>query len=192
MLNIILFGPPGSGKGTQALKLIELMHLKHVSTGEILRKAIAAKTGLGIIAASFMDKGNLVPDEIVIKIIQQKIKRNHHVKGFIFDGFPRSISQAEAFDKMLQIENKSISALIALDVEHHELVKRLLERGKESGRADDQDISIIENRVKVYENTTLPVIDYYKAQGKLKKIDGMGTIDDIFKRIVDVIEQLEK
>jgi len=190
MLNVILFGPPGSGKGTQAQKLIDAVHMMHISTGEILRNEIASKSGLGIIAASFMDNGNLVPDEIVIKIIQQKLKSNSNFKGFIFDGFPRTISQAQAFDKMLQIDNQSISALIALDVEHDELAKRLLLRGKDSGRADDQNINIIENRISVYNKATLPVMGYYKEQGKLKIINGMGTIDEIFERILKVVQEL--
>jgi adenylate kinase len=190
MLNIILFGPPGAGKGTQSDKLINTMHFVHLSTGDILRAELAAQTELGIKAKPFMDKGELVPDEVLIGMIKRKISDNMNAPGFIFDGFPRTVAQAQALDKMLADEKIPISALIALDVEHNELVNRLLGRGKESGRADDQNIDVIENRIKVYNNSTIPVMDFYKAQGKLKLIDGMGTIDDIFERIMKAIEEV--
>jgi adenylate kinase len=191
MLNIILFGPPGAGKGTQSDKMIEKLQLVHLSTGDILRAEIAAQTELGKKAKTFMDKGELVPDEVVIGMIKAKISINMSAPGFIFDGFPRTVAQAEALDKMLGDLQIPISGLVALDVEHNELVKRLLGRGKESGRADDQDINIIENRINVYNNSTLPVMDYYKKQGKLNLIDGMGTIEDIFARIMTAVDEIK-
>jgi adenylate kinase len=190
MLNIILFGPPGAGKGTQSDKLIDTMHFVHLSTGDILRSEIAAGTQLGIKAKTFMDKGELVPDEVVIGMIHHKLDEHRNAPGFIFDGFPRTVAQALALDKMLAEENIPILALIALDVEHEELVKRLQGRGKDSGRPDDQDINIIENRIKVYTNSTLPVMEHYKAQGKLRLVNGMGTIVDIFSRIMKVIQEV--
>jgi adenylate kinase len=183
MLNLILFGPPGAGKGTQSERLIKALNLVHLSTGDILRAEIAAETDLGKRAKSFMDKGELVPDEIVIGMIHHKISENRDVPGFIFDGFPRTVAQAEALDKMLDAEDLSISMLLALEVEYNELIKRLQGRSKESDRPDDKDISIIENRVKVYNNSTLPVMDFYKTQNKLHLINGMGTVEDIFQRI---------
>jgi len=191
MLNIILFGPPGAGKGTQSDKLIDKMHFIHLSTGDILRAEIKAGTELGIKAKTFMDKGELVPDEVVIGMIHHRIDEHREAPGFIFDGFPRTVAQALALDKMLGVEDIPIKALIALDVEHHELVKRLQGRGMESGRSDDQDINIIENRIKVYKNSTLPVMEHYKAQAKLRLINGMGTIDDIFERISKVIQEVK-
>jgi adenylate kinase len=191
MLNLILFGPPGAGKGTQSDKIIEKLQLVHLSTGDILRAEMAARTELGKQAQTLIDKGNLVPDEVVIEMVKTRISLHINAPGFIFDGFPRTVAQAEVLDKMLGDQQISISGLIALDVEHNELVKRLQGRGKESGRADDQDINIIENRIKVYNNSTLPVMDYYKKQNKLNLIDGMGTIDDIFARIMTAVEKIK-
>jgi adenylate kinase len=191
MLNIILFGPPGAGKGTQSDKIINSLQLVHFSTGDILRAEIAGGTDLGIKAKSFMDKGELVPDDIVIGMIHHKVAENRNAPGFIFDGFPRTVTQAEALDKMLENERIPVSALIALDVEHQELVKRLMGRGKESGRPDDQDISIIENRIKVYNSSTIPVMEHYKAVNKLRLIDGMGSIEEIFDRILLVIKEIK-
>ncbi len=188
MLNIVLFGPPGAGKGTQAYKLIEKYKLVHLSTGDILRAELAAKTKLGEEARKFMDKGELVPDEVVIGMIRKKLNDNSEANGFIFDGFPRTKEQAKALDVLLDESGNSITAMLALDVEHAELVKRLLNRGKNSGRADDQDISIIENRVIVYHNETKLLIDYYSEQGKFSSINGMGTIDEIFKRLCQKVD----
>ena len=190
MLNLVLFGPPGAGKGTQSEKLIEKYELVHFSTGDILRGELKAQTELGMEAKKYMDKGELVPDSVVIGMIEKKIDENLSAKGFIFDGFPRTTAQAQALDTLLSKRNISISAMLALEVEHDELVKRLLNRGKDSGRADDQDLSIIENRIKVYNSETSPVIDYYDKQDKFKSIAGMGTIDDIFERLCNTIDKL--
>jgi len=188
MLNIVLFGPPGAGKGTQSEKIIEKYGLAHFSTGDILRGEIKNKTALGIEAKQYMDKGELVPDSVVIGMIANKIDENKGAKGLIFDGFPRTTAQAEALDSMMAEKNLAISGMVALEVEKEELIARLLNRGKDSGRADDQDESIIENRIKVYNAETMPVADFYSAQGKFKSIDGMGTIDEIFNRICTAIE----
>ena len=183
MLNLVLFGPPGSGKGTQSEKLIEKYKLVHLSTGDILRGELAAKTPLGLEAKKKMDKGELVPDEVVIGMISNKLDQNAGVKGFIFDGFPRTTAQAEALDKLLKEKDTAITMMLALEVEKQELVNRLLNRGKGSGRADDQDLSVIENRITVYNKETAIVKDYYKSQGKLKTIQGMGSIDEIFEKL---------
>ncbi len=192
MLNVVLFGPPGAGKGTQAVNLIEKYKLVHLSTGDILRGELAAKSPLGLEAKKFMDKGELVPDEVVIGMIEGKIDQNTGAKGFIFDGFPRTKAQAGALDKMLNKKNATISIMVALDVEKQELVNRLMGRGKVSGRADDQDINVIENRIAVYNRETAPVIDYYSAQGKFKPVNGMGTIDEIFSRLCNEIDKVHK
>jgi adenylate kinase len=183
MLNIVLFGPPGAGKGTQAAKLLEKYQLVHLSTGDILRSELAAQTELGKEAKKFMEKGELVPDSVVIGMIEGKINSNTKAKGFIFDGFPRTTAQAKALDEMLSKKGIPITIMLALEVEKDELVKRLLLRGKDSGRADDQNPEIIENRIKVYNNETTPVKDFYAAQKKYKGIQGMGSIDDIFDRL---------
>jgi adenylate kinases len=187
MLNLVLFGPPGSGKGTQSAKLIEKYKLVHLSTGDILRGEIAAQTPLGLEAKKKMDKGELVPDEVVIGMIGNKLDKNTDAKGFIFDGFPRTTAQAEALDKLLKEKGTSITVMLALEVEKQELVNRLLNRGKDSGRADDQDIAVIENRIAVYNRETAVVANYYKAQGKHKSIFGMGSIEDIFNRLCEAI-----
>jgi adenylate kinase len=188
MLNIVLFGPPGAGKGTQSDKMIEKFKLVHFSTGDILRAEITAQTDLGLKAKAFMDKGELVPDAVVIGMIKTKVLANKSSRGFIFDGFPRTVAQAAELDKILESENIPITVMVALDVEHNELVKRLQGRAKDSGRADDMDIKIIENRIEVYNKNTLPVMDFYKAQGKLKLVDGIGSIDGIFNRICSAID----
>ncbi|PLX00961.1 MAG: adenylate kinase, partial [Marinilabiliales bacterium] len=166
MLNLILFGPPGAGKGTQSEKIIKKYGLIHLSTGDILRGEIKNKTELGLKAQEFMNKGMLVPDEVVIGMIKLKLEANKTAKGFIFDGFPRTKAQAEALDNLLSEMNTPISAMLALEVDHDELVKRLLNRGKDSGRSDDQDQSIINNRINVYHKETAPLIEYYSAQKK--------------------------
>jgi adenylate kinase len=188
MLNIVLFGPPGAGKGTQAEKIIDKYNLVHLSTGDILRSELAEKTELGLKAKKYMDKGELVPDEVVIDMIETKIDQNPGAKGFIFDGFPRTIAQAEALDKMLSKKNTPITAMLMLTVEHDELIKRLLNRGKDSGRKDDQNLSVIENRIKVYNNETAPLIDYYEKQGKYCAVQGMGSIEEIFERLCNTID----
>lgn len=190
MLNILLFGPPGAGKGTQAERIKEKYRLVHLSTGDILRGELKAKTELGREAQKYMDKGELVPDEVVIGMIDNKLKENSGANGFIFDGFPRTTAQAKALDELLEKSASPISTMISLEVQHDELVKRLQKRAEVSGRADDKDISVIENRIQVYHNETAPLKDYYKAQGKYTPIDGMGSIEDIFGRVCTVLDEL--
>ena len=176
MLNLVLFGPPGAGKGTQSALLIDTYNLVHLSTGDILRGEITAGTALGLEAKFLMDKGDLVPDSVVIGMIKSKLKNNPYAKGFIFDGFPRTTAQAEALDTLLAELNTAISGMLSLRVDDEELTNRLLLRGKESGRTDDQDESIIRNRIKEYNNKTLPLKEFYGAQNKLQEIDGFGSI----------------
>ncbi len=189
MLNIVLFGPPGAGKGTQSEKLIEKYNLQHLSTGDILRSAIQNQTVLGLEAKKFIDRGELVPDETVIGLIGTKLDEHKSLKGYIFDGFPRTTVQAQKLDEMLKSKGISINLMMALDVEHQELIKRLLNRGLQSARTDDQNVEVIENRIKVYNDYTKVVAEYYKAQGKYKSILGMGTIDEIFDRLCAAIEE---
>lgn len=189
MLNIVLFGPPGSGKGTQSATLIEKYNLVHLSTGDILRGEISAQTPLGLEAKKKMDKGELVPNEVVIGMIGNKLEANPNANGFIFDGFPRTTAQAEALDTLLSEKGTAITVMLALDVEKEELVKRLLNRGKDSGRADDQDISVIENRIAVYNKETAVVADYYKKQNKFESIQGMGAVSEIFDRLCKAIDK---
>jgi adenylate kinase len=191
MLNIVLFGPPGAGKGTQAEFLINSYGLLHLSTGDLLRSELAAGTKLGVEAKNYMDKGELVPDAVVIGMIEQKLITNPKAKGIIFDGFPRTVDQAKALDELLEKNQTPISAMLGLEVEKQELIDRLLSRGKVSGRADDQDQSVIENRINVYNQKTTPLIDYYSNQGKYHGIDGMGTIDEIAGRLKQVIDRLQ-
>ena len=187
MLNIVLFGPPGAGKGTQSENLIKEFQLVHLSTGDILRSEVAAKTALGVEAKKLMDQGLLVPDEVVIGMIESKIDSNKNAKGFIFDGFPRTTKQAEALDGLLSKKNSSITMMLALEVDDTELIKRLLNRGKDSGRADDQDESIISRRIQEYNNKTAPLKSYYTAQGKFHSIKGIGTVEEIFGSLSKVI-----
>ncbi len=188
MINIVLFGPPGAGKGTQSSKMKEKYQLVHLSTGDLLRSEIAAGTELGLEAKKLMDAGKLVPDEVVIGMIDHKLKTNKDANGFIFDGFPRTVAQAEALDKLMQQNDTKISGMIALEVPEEELVKRLLERGKTSGRADDKNEELIRTRVQEYENKTAPVAGYYKAQNKYSSIKGVGSIDEIFDDISKTVD----
>ncbi|BDD10745.1 adenylate kinase [Fulvitalea axinellae] len=190
MLNIVLFGPPGAGKGTQSEKIIEKYDLCHISTGDLFRKHLGEGTELGKLAQKYMDNGNLVPDEVVIDMVDAKLQETKDVKGFIFDGFPRTVAQAEALDKLLNAKETPISGMIALEVEDDELRNRILERGKSSGRADDQSVEKINNRINVYKSETKPVADYYNEQGKFRAIDGVGSIDRIFGDIATEIDKL--
>ncbi len=188
MLNIVLFGPPGAGKGTQSAKLIEKYQLVHLSTGDILRSEIAAGTALGLEAKKKMDQGILVPDEVVIGMIGSKLDTNKEARGFIFDGFPRTAAQAEALDNLLAQKETAITMMLALEVEDQELIKRLLLRGKESGRPDDADEKVIANRIHVYNTQTAPLKDFYTKQNKFRSVYGIGDIDEIFKNLVSKIE----
>ena len=186
MKNVILFGPPGSGKGTQAALVSKTRGLVHLSTGDIFRQAIANRTPLGIKAKEYMDKGELVPDEDVAQMVVNAVDRHPGAKGFIFDGFPRNVFQAEFLDRMLEERNTTIHYLIALDVERDELIRRLLKRAEIEGRTDDTP-EVIENRIRVYFDQTVPVIDHYKKQGKYYPVNGLGNIEEVNKRICDII-----
>ncbi len=188
MLNIVLFGPPGAGKGTQSEKLIEKYNLTHLSTGDLFRKHISAGSELGIRAKEFMDAGNLVPDSVVIGMVEDKVKNTPGTAGFIFDGFPRTVAQAKALDRLLLENGSPIDMMLSLVVDEDELLKRLLNRGKISGRADDQNPDKIRNRFAVYQNETTPVAEYYKAQGKLFAIEGVGDIASIFTNLTETID----
>jgi len=188
MLNIVLFGPPGAGKGTQAEKLISKYQLVHLSTGDIFRANIKGETDLGKLAKSYMDKGNLVPDEVTIKMLEAEVNKNPNTKGFIFDGFPRTTPQAEALEEFLKSKGTTITMMLALAVAEEELIKRLLLRGKESGRADDANVEVIANRIAVYNKQTAVVENFYAQQNKFQKIDGIGSVDEIFNRLCNVID----
>jgi adenylate kinase len=190
MLNLILFGPPGSGKGTQAAKLVEAYDLVHISTGDLFRAEMEAGTDLGRQANEFMSKGELVPDEVTIGILRNKMTSHREGNGFIFDGFPRTVPQAEALDHLLSMLHQEIDALIMLDVPEEEIVQRILLRGKNSVRPDDRDEQIVRNRYQVYLSKTSPIYDYYNEKGKAFKVSGVGTIEDIFHSICEEIDSL--
>ncbi|MBK7121765.1 MAG: adenylate kinase [Chitinophagaceae bacterium] len=189
MFNLILFGPPGSGKGTQSEKLMARYGLKHLSTGDLLRYEISRQTALGKEAQNFMDKGQLVPDEVVIGMISSALDENPEAKGFLFDGFPRTSAQAKALDELLKLKKAPIAAMLALDVSEEELVKRLVKRGETSGRSDDNNEQVIRARIVEYHNKTAVVADYYKQFDKVVMVKGEGTIDDIFKRLCKEIDK---
>lgn len=191
MLNLVLFGPPGAGKGTQSQKLIEKYQLVHLSTGDLLRNEIAKETHLGLEAKKLMDEGQLVPDAVVIGMISNKLKDNADSKGFIFDGFPRTVAQAEALDTLLDNHQEKISGMIALEVNEDELEKRLLLRGKDSGRADDANPEIIRKRIVEYKTKTTPVANYYQEQGKLRTVNGIGSVEEIFSEISTIVDQMK-
>ncbi|MFN7327534.1 MAG: adenylate kinase [Chitinophagales bacterium] len=190
MKNLILFGPPGSGKGTQAAKLIEKYHLVHISTGDLFRYEMGNNTPLGLQAKAFMAEGKLVPDEVTIGMLRNKVEAHPEAKGFIFDGFPRTIPQAEALDALLAEMNTAIAGLIALEVDDEEIVQRILNRGITSGRPDDNDESVVRKRIQVYKNDTTPVFEYYAQQDKSHSIPGVGEIEVIFDRLCSAIDQL--
>ena len=190
MKNIVLFGPPGAGKGTQSDKIIDKYNFTHISTGDLFRKHLSEGSQLGKIAKRYMDDGNLVPDDVVIKMVELIIAECIDCSGVIFDGFPRTVNQAIALDEMLKKWNERISGMILLEVDEEELKNRILLRGKTSGRTDDQDIEKINNRIQVYKDETLPVANYYKSQYKLNAINGVGSIDEIFDNICKVIDTI--
>ncbi len=189
---MVLFGPPGAGKGTQSEKIIERYNLTHISTGDLFRKHLGEGTALGLEAQRYMDNGKLVPDEVVIGMVDDKISATTDSNGFIFDGFPRTVPQAEALDKLLTSAGQSISVMISLEVPEEELKQRLRNRAKVSGRADDQDDEKIQTRIEEYRAKTLPVAAYYKTQGKLVMINGVGSIEDIFAGIRQVLDPLNQ
>ncbi len=191
MLNVVLFGPPGSGKGTQSVKLIEKYGLVHLSTGDVFRANIKGGTDLGNLAKSYMDKGDLVPDEVTTDLLISEVNKHVAPKGFIFDGYPRTTSQAQALDAFLSTKGWSISGMLALEVDNDELKKRLLLRGKESGRPDDQNPEIIANRINEYNTKTAPLQSYYEAQGKYRGVKGVGEIDQIFSSLCAEIDSLK-
>jgi adenylate kinase len=191
MLNIVLFGPPGSGKGTQSEKIIAKYGLVHISTGDLLRAEVAAQTELGKQAKEIMDKGELVSDQIVIGMIRNKLEENQGGPGFIFDGFPRTVEQARELRKALTDYDERVSVMISLEVPREELVKRLLNRGVETGRSDD-NLETINNRIDVYNRQTIPVTYYYNKMRKHAAVEGVGSVDDIFKRIQKVISKVNK
>lgn len=188
MLNIILFGPPGAGKGTQSARLIGKYGLVHLSTGDVFRYNIKNQTELGVLAKSFINKGQLVPDEVTNQMVKDFIARNNNNKGFIFDGYPRTIAQGENLDRVLEEYQANVTSMIALKVDEDELVNRLLERGKSSGRPDDQDEAIIRNRFKVYNDETSPLSDFYAKKGKFIAVKGKGSIDEIFQNLCKAID----
>lgn len=191
MLNIVLFGPPGAGKGTQSERLTEKFKLIHLSTGDVFRSNLKNETALGELARTYMDKGQLVPDEVTIEMLKAEVLKHSSPIGFIFDGFPRTNAQAIALDDLLASLNTEISIMLALEVEEEELKKRLLARADQSGRADDADAAIIENRIAVYNNETAPVKTYYQGQNKFTSIQGTGNIDEITQRIFTALENIQ-
>jgi adenylate kinase len=188
MLNIVLFGPPGAGKGTQSEMLISQYNLVHLATGDIFRFNIKNGTELGKLAQGYMNQGQLVPDEVTIKMLNAEVEKHPEAKGFIFDGFPRTNPQAQALDQLLDSKGTSISCMLALEVPEDELKARLLKRAEVSGRADDANIEVIENRIAVYNKETTPVKSYFEKQNKLSLIDGTGSIDGITQRLFKAID----
>ena len=190
MINLVLFGPPGAGKGTQAAVLSKAYRLIHLSTGDILREEIASETAIGILVKDMMCHGELVPDELAIELIREKLDKNPEANGFLFDGFPRTVPQAEALDNLLIHYGRNVSAMLSLEVKKEELIARLTNRGTTSGRSDDADRKVIENRIQVYIDKTEPLIKYYKSAGKYESINGIGTVEEITKRLKSCIDKL--
>ena len=189
MINLILFGPPGSGKGTQAAKLADKYKLVHISTGDLFRYELSNETELGTLAKSYMDQGKLVPDEVTINMLKAKMERHPEANGFIFDGFPRTIAQAEALLTLLKEMHTSLTAMIALEVDENEIVNRIKSRGLTSGRADDNDDSIIRKRFEVYKNETQPVFEFFEQHNLATSIDGVGEVEDIFAALMSKIDR---
>ena len=190
MINLILFGPPGSGKGTQAARLVEKYNLVHISTGDLFRYEMSNNTPLGEKAKSYIAKGELVPDEVTIGMLPNKVEAHPEAAGFIFDGFPRTIPQAQALDRLMEEEHTTIHILLALQVDDAEIIQRIKLRGATSGRPDDNDETIIRNRIAVYKNETAPVYDYYAEQSKSHSINGIGEIDEIFDRLAAIVDSV--
>ncbi len=189
MIHFVLFGPPGAGKGTQAKKLVEKYNLIHLSTGDMLRSEIKNHSKLGVEAKRFIDKGELVPDIVVVEIISDILEHHRRSRGVIFDGFPRTLIQADALDKLLEIRDEQLAATVGLEISFEETIKRLAERAKLENRADDQNIAVVTNRLKVYEAETFPLIDFYKAQNKYFPIQGQGSIDEIFTELCKTFDK---
>jgi adenylate kinase len=190
MLNLILFGPPGSGKGTQAIKLIEKYNLLHISTGDLFRAEISNGTALGLEAKSYIDKGALVPDAVTVNMLKSKMEQHPDVNGVIFDGFPRTIPQAEALDEMLKSKGTEVCLLLSLKVEDSEIIARISKRGATSGRSDDTDPEIIQTRINTYKSQTTPVADYYAGFGKTKEVVGVGSVEEIFEHLCTEIDSV--
>ncbi len=189
-INLILFGPPGSGKGTQAKILEEKFSLLQISTGDLFRYELGNNTPLGQKARAYMDQGQLVPDEVTVDMLRNKLEKHPDVRGYIFDGFPRTIAQAEALDGLLHERNESVNQLIALKVEDEEIIKRLLERGKSSGRADDANVEVIQERIKVYNAETSPVFEFYRQKDLALEVEGIGSIEEINNRLSEIIQAI--
>jgi len=187
MLNIVLFGPPGAGKGTQSELIVKELKVEHLSTGDLLRCHKKIHTPLGLEAQKYMDAGNLVPDTLVIQMLEEAVSHSDNAVGFLFDGYPRTVKQAEKLSEFLASRNDDITLMLALQVPQEELEKRLLNRGKTSGRPDDQDLGKIRKRIEVYQEETLPVARYYQDKGKFEEIVGVGPVEEIFQSILDVI-----
>jgi adenylate kinase len=188
MINLILFGPPGSGKGTQAAHLVEKYNLVHISTGDLFRYEMSHDTPLGQKAKDYIAKGELVPDEVTIGMLRNKVEAHPEAAGFIFDGFPRTIPQAQALDRLMEEEKTTIHALLALQVDDEEIIQRIKLRGATSGRSDDSNEKIIQYRIDVYKSETTPVFDYYAEQHKSHRINGVGTVEEIFERLCRMID----
>jgi adenylate kinase len=191
MFNLVIFGPPGSGKGTQSENLIRAYNLKHLSTGDLLRAEKNSGSGLGMKVKSLIDKGELVPDSLVQEMVKNNVTKNKDVQGFIFDGFPRTTQQAAWLDEMLGTIGQKVNLMLALEVHDDELRTRIIERGKISGRADDQNVEIVNNRIKVYHEQTRPVMDFYDKQNKFVSVNGIGSLDAVFERICLAIDKVK-